>query len=416
MNALAHSGAALCAVAAAPALGVALALRPAWRRGFSERLGAAPLSERGGIWVHCASVGELQAALPLIAQLEGAGARVVPSTFTPSARALLAQRRPGRAATLAPLDHPWCVERALSRAEPRALVLVETELWPVWIRAAQRREIPVVIVSGRISERSFPRYARLRRWLAPTLQRISAIGARSEEDRERFLALGAAPGRCLVSGDLKLDLGSPPEPAPELRRALGGRPLWIAGSTHPGEEAALLAALAAAPALAAASLVLAPRHVQRAPELLRLCRARGRPARLRSQLGAQPLAGGEVLVLDSLGELASLYPLCAVAFVGGSLVRVGGHTPLEAAAAGVPVLHGPWVASVRAPLELLARAGAATQVRDAAELAAALVARFGDPEGARRRGLAGRAALQPHRGAAARSAQLVLRALAGRAG
>jgi len=411
MNALAHSGAALGALAAAPLVAAGLALRPAWRAGFAERLGAAPRVAAGGLWVHAASVGELQAALRLVAELEAAGQRVVASSFTPAARALLAARRPGRPATLAPLDHPWCVERALARAAPRALVLVETELWPAWIRAAQRRRVPVLLVSGRLSDRSFPRYARLQRLFAPTLRRLAWIGARSEQDRARFVALGARADRVRVSGDLKLDVGAPPPVRAELERALRGVPLWVAGSTHPGEEALLLDAIARSERLAASALALAPRHVERAPELLRLCRARGLRARLRSALGADPIALGEVLVLDTLGELASLYALAQVAFIGGSLVPLGGHNPLEAAVLGVPVLHGPHVASVRASIELLARAGAAREVRGAASLARALEAWLGDPAAARRAGAAGRLALGPHRGAAARSAALVLAAL-----
>lgn len=411
MNALAHSGAAVGALAVAPLLAAGLALRPAWRAGFSERLGTSPRGAAGGIWVHAASVGELQAALPLVAALERAGERVLASTFTPTARALLAGRRPGLPATLAPLDHPWCVERALARVRPRALVLVETELWPAWIRAADRRSIPVLLVSGRISDRSFSRYAKLSRWFAPTLQRLERIGARSESDRGRFVALGAHPERVCVSGDLKLD-PLPPRPLDAaLERALRGRPLVVAGSTHPGEEQLLLDAHARSEIFARSALVLAPRQLRRAPEIVRLCEARGRRVRLRSRLGALPIAPGEVLVLDSLGELASLYALATVAFVGGSLARVGGHNPLEAAAAGVPVLHGPHVASVRAALELLSGAGAAREVADAESLARAVSEWLEDPAAARRIGAAGRRVLAPHRGAAERSAELVLRAV-----
>jgi 3-deoxy-D-manno-octulosonic-acid transferase len=256
-------------------------------------------------------------------------------------------------------------------------VLVETELWPVWIRSAERSGIPVAVVSGRISRRSFARYARWARYFGSTFARIAAVGARGDADRERFVALGVPSDRVVVTGDLKAHTGIPPEPPAELREALGTQPWIVAGSTHPGEEALVLDALARAPELAELGVVLAPRHVQRAPEVQELCRERGRSAVLRSRLPAQRLNPGGVLVLDSLGELAGLYALARVAVIGGTFAPVGGHNPLEAARSGVPVLHGPSTFGMRETYASLAAEGRAREVADAAALSDALIELLG---------------------------------------
>ena len=239
----------------------ALAFRPRWRTGLRERLGAGPVVE-GALWVHAASVGEVTAASRLVARLHERGHVLQLSTTSPSGRTLCEELHPGIARRLAPLDHPWCVDAVMRRARPCALVLVETEIWPVWIAACERNRVPVVVVSGRISDRSLPHYRWFGSWVSASFARLTAIGARTEQDRERFVALGAAPERVTVVGDLKLD---PPEAtrplAPDLAMWLGDAPLVIAGSTHAGEEEALLAAQHAWEAAGQrAALVLAPRH------------------------------------------------------------------------------------------------------------------------------------------------------------
>jgi 3-deoxy-D-manno-octulosonic-acid transferase len=373
MRAFAHSAAALAAVAAAPPAAAALALRPDWRVGLRERLGDAA-ARPGCVWVHAASVGEILAALPLVDGLGAAGHDVVTSTQTLAGRAVMRRRRPDVPCGLAPLDHPWPVARALARSRPAALVLVEGELWPCWIAAAARRRTPVVLVSGRISDRSFARRRRVRPLVARTLRRLAAIGARSPRDAERFRALGAPPEAVVVSGDLKL-AGDPrrAELAADLAGVLDGTPLVVGGSTHAGEERALLAALTEVEARAIpAALVLAPRRPERAAEVARLVRAGGRCLRRRSALGPQPLRPGEVLLLDSLGELASVYTRADAAFVGGTLVPVGGHNVLEPALAGVPVCYGPHTEHVEAAVGILERSGAGRRVADAVALADAL--------------------------------------------
>lgn len=416
MRALGHGLAALAALAALPLGAGALLVRPRWWRGLPERLGAWPHFAPGGVWLHASAVGEVRASLGLIDALAERGLAVRASTFTLEGRAALREWRDDPPCHLAPIDHPWCVEAALRRVRPSLLALVETELWPSWIAAAERLEVPVVVVSGRLSDRSLAGYRRFGGVFRRALGRITAVGARSDLDAERFIALGAPESRVSVTGDLKLDLeGAPRPPGEDLATLLGAAPLIVAGSTRPGEERLWLDALerieqgGAAPAL-----VLVPRQPSRAREVERLAARRGRRVRLRSRPGAGELGAGDVLVVDTLGELASLYGRSSVAFVGGTLVPVGGHNVLEPVLAGRPVLYGPHTGKVRHAVEILETSGAGRVAADADELARAALAWLADPEKTRALGAAGRAALEPHRGSTARSAALIERVLAGR--
>jgi 3-deoxy-D-manno-octulosonic-acid transferase len=271
-----------------------------------------------------------------------------------------------------------------------------------------------LIASGRLSARSFPRYRRARPLLRRVLAGVAAIGARSEGDAERFVALGADPARVSVTGDLKLE----PEPtrdlAPELEAALGKLPLFVAGSTHPGEEETALEALAAAEAQGRAlALVLALRHVARAPAVAAL--ARGRRVVLRSALPAPSLRPGDVLVLDSLGELGAVYARARAAFVGGTLAPgIGGHDLAEAAHAGAPVLFGPGTESTAGVAELLLASGGGERVADARELGRALGLLMAGASAASERGAKARGALASQRGATARTIALLERVLAER--
>jgi 3-deoxy-D-manno-octulosonic-acid transferase len=360
-------------------------------------------------------VGEVRAALPLIDALTARGHEVVGSTMTVTGRALAREVRPELSTALAPLDHPWIVRRALGRVRPRALVFVETELWPSWVGAAHERGIPVVTVSGRLSERSFARWKRAVRLLRPTLERFHAIGARSEADAERFRALGAPEERVSVTGDLKLD-APPPEPLPAaVVRTFGDLPLFVAGSTHEGEETAAVAALAAAERAGhRAALVLAPRHPERFDAVAEACAGTGRPIRRRSALGKEPIAAGEVLLLDTIGELAAFYAHACLAFVGGSLAPVGGHNLLEPARVERPAVWGPHVSNAAEMEAILLAAGAGQRVSNTAELGRALVEALADPVAATARGAAGKEALAQHRDAVGRSVALVEGALAER--
>jgi len=414
-----HSLAALAALGSLPVGLGALVLRPRLRVGLPERLGwgLAPGAAAGGIWVHAASVGEALAALALVDRLRAGGRRVCMSTLTVTGREVVRGRRPDLPCALAPLDHPWCVAAALDRARPAALVLVETELWPAWIRSARERGVRVVSISARLSERSLRRWLRVP-WLSgPTARRLAAVGARTPEDAARFAALGVPEARIRVTGDLKLEPpAAPPPPPPELAAALGDAPLLVAASTHVGEEEAALAALGAAEGEATGDrrpvLLIAPRHPERFGEVARAVRAAGRTLHRRSALGTRPVGGGDVLLLDSLGELGSLFARALCTFVGGSLVDRGGHNVLEPAVAGCPVVVGSHTANVEHAVRLLEAAGAAERIEDAAGLARAFRAALSDPEAARSRGGRGRAAVEAQRGVAERSASLVEEVLA----
>jgi len=409
-----HGAAALAALALAPIGGATLLLKPAWREGASERLGLRGPRAAGSVWVHGASVGEILAATRLLDALLQHGRAVVASTNTATGNAVLAYTRPDVPRCFAPLDHPWCAAAALARVAPAALVLVETELWPCWIAAAARRRLPVVVVSARISERSLPRYQKLSPLLRGTFDRLSAVGARSDADAEHFAALGVAENRISVTGDLKLEAPTMTAAlAPDFARMLGGVPFWVAASTRPGEEEAVLSAHAAAQRAGLASaLVLAPRHLERIPELVLLLAARDVRWRRRSDRNHAPLAAGEVLLLDTLGELPAVFARARFAFVGGTLARIGGHNVLEPAYAGRGVLFGPHVENVRDAAALLLACGGARAVAHEPGLESAVVGWLRDPAQADACGAAAQRELARHHGATDRSRALVERVLA----
>jgi 3-deoxy-D-manno-octulosonic-acid transferase len=367
----------------------------------------------GSIWIHAASVGEILAASRLVDRLRQTGNEVFTSTFTLSGRSVMRRTRPEVPCQLAPLDHPWCVETALDRVQPAILVLVEAELWPTWIASAARRGIPVVLVSGRISDRSFARYRRLGGIVGRTLRRLAAIGARTPGDADHFRELGADSARVSVTGDLKIDFDDERRPlATDIDQAVGKTPLFVAGSTHPGEEAAALQALDAVErAGLEAALILAPRHTERASEVERSVKNAGRRVRHRGGLKGAPLERGDVLVLDTVGELAALYGRADVAFVGGSLVPVGGHNIVEPVCAGRPVIFGRHVDNVSHAVEILEECGAGRRVADSEDLGRAVVEILSRPELAGRAAEVGRRALLRHRGSSERAGNLIEREL-----
>jgi 3-deoxy-D-manno-octulosonic-acid transferase len=393
---------------ALPVLLVALALGAFGpRAAVLERLRPLPRMPAGTVWVHVASVGEAEAALPLLAALAEQRVPVIATALTLNGRARLRARLPRLRARLMPLDLPGLIHASLRRAQVGVVVLVETELWPVLIHAARARGARVIVAGARISDRTLPRYRLLQPLFRPLLAGLHEIGARSAVDRDRFLALGAASERCSVVGDLKLDREAPPEPSAALIEALGPGPFLVGGSTHPGEEEALLEAwrrLAAAGA-PAPRLVLAPRHPERCADVCKTVRRRGASVGLRSE-GA---AHSDVVVLDSVGELASLYRLAELVFVGGTLAHVGGHNLIEPVQAGRVVVHGPYTQNQRTQADLLTPLGVLHPVENAAELAQTLLALWSDPE----RNAPARAAakqLDAHRGATGRVLASVLAA------
>ena len=390
----------------------------AWWEALPERFGYGPRAAPGGIWVHAVSVGEVQAAAALLHALAARhpGLPLLLTTATPTgrqrARSLFGA---GVSVRWLPYDLPGPVGRFLDRVQPRLAIVLETELWPNLYHACGRRGIPLVLASARLSARSLARY----RWLAPliraTLRQLSAIAAQSATDAARFAALGADPARTHVTGNVKFDFALAEDAAATaargaaLRLALGAaaRPVWVAGSTHAGEEEQVLAAHALVRArLPAALLVLVPRHPPRFASAAALLRRQGARFVTRSS-GEPPDAGTEILLGDTLGELTLFYAAADVAFVGGSLVPVGGHNLLEPAALGLPVLAGPHTASTAAIAALLLEAGGAHVVSDAATLAAQVTHYLAGPQARRRDGEAARAVVAANRGALARLLALV---------
>jgi 3-deoxy-D-manno-octulosonic-acid transferase len=364
---------------------------------------------RGGLWIHAVSVGEAGVAATLARALPATLPLVV-TTITPTGQERARAAFRGRAAVAYhPFELGFALRRFLARFEPRALVLCEGDLWPLALREVRRRGLPVVVVNGRVSDRAFPRLARFRPLVRRLLlERVDRFGVQTEGDRDRLLALGAAPERVVVTGNLKFEAPEPPE-RPELEARLGelaaGRPLLVAGSTMAGEEVAVLDAFAAAGGGERALLVVAPRHPERFDEVFELVRRRFSGAVRRSS----PAAGAPppVVVLDTLGELAALYRRAQGAFVGGTLVASGGHNPIEAARFGVPLAAGPSMENFREIAEAFDGARAWSRPRDAAELGRFFRAGLDDPAAAAALGRRGAELVAAHRGALARTCALL---------
>ena len=406
-----------------------VAQREYWRR-IPERFGFVPRVPDGvAVWVHAVSVGESIAALPLIRRLlEEHPGSVLVTTTTPTGservRAALGDRVRH---CYAPYDLPDAVARFLGRVQPRRAVIMETELWPNLFRALARRRVAIVIANARLSPRSFAGYRRVRGFARATLADCAAIAAQSEADADRFRALGAPPARVHVLGNLKFDLEMPEEllrVGRVLRWRWGSaRPVWVAASTHEGEEDAALRAhrilLARFPD---AVLVLVPRHPQRFDAVARLIEKSELSFVRRSALelpqafapGEPPplppladLTGVQVLLGDSMGELPLYLGAADIAFVGGSLVEVGGHNVLEPASAGLPVLFGPHMFNFEQARALLLKHGAGRQVENLLALEPALAALFQDPAAREAMGRAGREVLRANRGALHRLVGLI---------
>ena len=399
-------------------------LRLAWRarrdRGYlrhvGERLGFGPSAGPGGILVHAVSVGEVQAALPLLDLMleEERRGPILLTTTTPSGRrrgeSLFAGRVTQR---YLPWDLPGAVRRFLARAAPRAVVVLETELWPNLIHACSERSIPLVYVNARLSERSAAGYRRFRRLFAPTLARVNAVAAQTREDAARLVATGARADRVVVTGNTKLDVGAPAaarESGQHLRGRIGAsRRVWIAASTHEGEEEAVLAAFARVrEEVEGCRLILVPRHVERAGRIAALVRRRGYSVSLRTG-GFDEAA--DVLLGDTMGELPAFYAASDLAFVGGSLVDVGGHNLLEPALLGVPALTGPHTRNFADLAASLQAIGAVRTVHGAEDLARTVVDLLRDPNRRYRMGEEGRRFVLSNRGARERTMAVIDRLL-----
>ncbi len=348
-----------------------LATTPKYGEGLLARLGWVPKRLRQGfsgdarpsIWLHAVSVGEVLAVTRLVKALEAAlpDFVVVISTTTRTGQALARERFGADRVFYCPLDLPWAVRAYLNALKPRLLILTETEFWPNLLSGCFRRGIPVAVVNARISDRSWPRYEKLPLLWRSLLGRLNRVLAQSQTDADRLLALGCRPERVSVAGNLKFDVRTTEEAdgTLKLKSMTSGLRIIVAGSTLEDEEAVLLdgwpSLLAEEPQLV---MVIAPRHPERFSAVAALLKRSGylwckrsdwssEPARA-LHIAARPLRPGEIVLLDSVGELASIYSLASVAFVGGSLVAAGGHNPLEPAQFAVPIVMGPHYANFAA--------------------------------------------------------------------
>ena len=381
---------------------------PSYRTHLGERFGLGRRLPMPSIWLHAVSVGEVAAAAALVRALRTSHPDVplVLTTATPTGRAqALALFGADVEVRFLPYDTSGSVRRFLARIRPRAAIIMETELWPNLLHECSRRGVPVLFASARLAPRSVPRYRRFGALFSAGL-RNAWVAAQSPADAARFIALGADPARTQVVGNLKFDMRLGEEVAEkgrELRRRyLGARPVWTAGSTHEGEEDLLLDAHAVLErAVRGALLVLAPRHPQRFDGVAALLERRGLVVDRRGRSETvRPEA--QVLLLDSMGELTAFYAASDMAFVGGSLVPVGGHNLLEPAALGVPVITGPYTQNGPEIARLLIEAGGALEVADGVALAAAAGRLLVDPALRERMGESARSFVEAHRGSLAR--------------
>jgi 3-deoxy-D-manno-octulosonic-acid transferase len=407
-------------VLGAPYWLVRMASSGRYRAGLAGRLGLVPkglhaaVAGRDVIWVHAVSVGEVLAATQMIRELKAALPEwvIAVSTTTETGQRLARERLTGSPVFYLPLDFAFAVRRYLGVLRPRMLVLMESELWPRLIDACVKSGVPVVVVNARVSDRSFPRYMRLRRLWRPFLEMISLFLAQSQETAGRLVKIGAPAERVRVTGNLKYDVQS--REASQMTRRIGGM-LWqasliVAGSTLAGEEEALLAAWSEiVKAVPDAALLIAPRHPYRFDEVLGLIRKSGYPFFRCSDLllDSEPIVGGTVLLLDTIGDLASMYGIATVAFVGGSLVPKGGHNPLEPAQFGVPVVMGPSFENFREVVKSM-REMDAIRIVAPETLAESLTAMLRDSEEARALGERGRAAFEAQAGATERTVNALM--------
>jgi 3-deoxy-D-manno-octulosonic-acid transferase len=366
----------------------------------------------GAIWIHGASVGEARLVGALARELRRRrpGQPLAASTVTATGRAQLPAPPVLDAAFFLPLDFPALQRRVFDVIAPSMIVLVETELWPNLLAEAERRRVPVVVVNGRLAPERLGRYRRLSALYRPLLRGLHTIGAAGSDEAGRFAALGVSDGAIRVIGNLKFDLPAPGEKPADLRARFGvsaNRPVVAAGSTASGEDEFVFDAFAAArrevPDLL---LLLAPRHPERFASVAEDAERRGFVVSRVSRGAAAPHT--DVLLVDTIGELASLYALAGSAFVGGSLVPVGGHNLLEPIAAGVPVLYGPHTEHVADIAAALDQSGAGLRIQDAGALGRSFADLALHPDERARRVALGRRFVDANRGALHRAADLVL--------
>jgi 3-deoxy-D-manno-octulosonic-acid transferase len=401
-----------------------------YRAGLRGRLGVVPAALRAVVagqkvvWVHAVSVGEVLAATRLVAELcvaLGDGWVVVVSTTTATGQALARERFGVERVFFYPLDLGWAVRAYLKALRPKVLVLMESELWPRMLVECERAGVPVAVANARVSDRSFARGVRMRGLWGRMLRRVGLFLAQSEEDARRLVEMGARVERVRAVGNLKYDVRAPKQSrvAELIREAVGDRPVVVAGSTSEAkqnwEESPLLHAWGeVARAIPRAVLVIAPRHPERFDLVYSFAEEFGTVRATELIAGtAQPVKPGGNILLDTIGDLAAVYGVADVAFVGGSLVAKGGHNPLEPAQFGVPVVMGPSYENFRDVVERMRAAGGIRMAKDGEELAKTLVELLTDREMAKTVGERGRGVYEAQAGATERTVRELVGLLQG---
>ena len=397
-----------------------------YRAGLRQRFGHIPEETRASLqgirplWLHAVSVGEVIAAVPLVAALQRhfPGLPVLVSTVTETGQMTAREKMAAEACVYFPLDYPWVVRHVIARVQPRLFLMVETEIWPNFLRELACLRIPALLVNGRISPRSFRGYRRLRPFMRQVLQPITSFGMQTKLDAERVIDIGAEPSRVRITGNIKYDLSLTPLAGAEEQQlrddlGIGKAPVFVAGSTHRGEEELVIAAyLQARAQIPALRLLLAPRHLERLDEIDSLLRQHQLTARRRS-LGRPPSYGpaASVLLLDTIGELAKVYAVGTVVFVGGSFVPIGGHNVLEPAAHRKPILFGPHMHNFHQIAAALSEAGGALQVRQPEMLGEHVITLLQHPERRQALGDAAYQVLCDNQGAIERTVGLIAQVL-----
>ena len=389
---------------------------------LGQRLGHLPVSFNldgdASIWVHAVSVGEVLAARPLLAELRARypRLRLFLSTTTRTGQQIARRLSDVDGVFYFPFDWAFTVRRTLDIVRPRLFVMMETEIWPNLLRECRARGVASVLVNGRISYRSYPRYRLVKPFFRRVLADVDRFCVQGEETAQRLAALGADPDRIVITGSLKFDsLTSSPTPGRGPERVLRffrmspGRQVIIAGSTLKGEEEAVLHAFNRLRMKGGRPLlILAARHPERFRDVERLCRQEGLATVRRSELAIDAEPRADAVILDTIGELAQLYQIATVVFVGGSLVPAGGHNILEPALFGKPIVFGPHMENFGEIAEAFLANGAAVQVASEREFEEAMVTLMGDPVRRARLGAAARALVDANRGAKDRTLAVIV--------
>lgn len=415
-------------VAGVLAAALAIPTAPLWLwrgygQGLAERLGSLPAAfdrlPASPLWIHAASVGETLAAGPLVAELRRrvADTPIVMSATTLTGRAVAEKEMKPDAVTLLPVDALRIVDRAMRRVRPRCLIVLETEIWPGLLRAAHAVRAPIAVASGCLSERSLRRYRCAGALFRSALSHVTRFGMQTEADAERIIALGAHPERVTVTGSLKASRVAPAVASKPPVDGLAGRPLLVAASTQPGEEAFVLAACAGLwERHRDLVLLLAPRRPERFDAVESLVVERGLRHERRSRVSSGVATTTQVVVLDTVGELATFLPVATAVFVGGTIAPIGGHNVLEPAGYAKPVAFGPHTENVADAAAELCSEGAAVMVREPSQLGELWRRLLDRPQEARDMGARARAVVETRASAVVRTWELIAPLLGAQSG